>query len=89
MHSSFHVSRPRFYKVSMLCLASFLVNELSKQYFAKVNNVAIENLSVPDRLLSGAAAGIGYWVCTYPLDVVKVCRDKLLISLVAQLLDVV
>lgn len=48
------------------------MNELSKQYFASVANVKVENLSVPDRLISGALAGISYWVATYPLDVVKV-----------------
>ena len=32
----------------------------------------VHQLGLRDRLLAGAAAGLSYWVGTYPLDVVKV-----------------
>ena len=48
------------------------MNELSKRYLASKRGVDPKNLSLWDRLASGAVAGLSYWVGTYPLDVIKV-----------------
>ncbi len=33
--------------------------------------MSVKELPTWQRLIAGATAGVGYWVCTYPLDVVK------------------
>lgn len=49
----------------------FPVNELAKRAIAQRNGVTVSELQVHHRLLCGAAAGLGYWVATYPLDAIK------------------
>jgi len=43
-----------------------------KRWQAQRDGIAIKDLSLTQRLLAGACAGLSYWIGTYPLDVVKV-----------------
>lgn len=56
----------------------FPVNELMKQRLVDRRNNAqsarhftTNDLSLPERLISGACGGVCYWVLTYPLDAIK------------------
>lgn len=49
----------------------FPINELVKGKCAEWEGVSIDNISLMSRFVSGACAGLGYWVTTYPLDVLK------------------
>mmetsp|Transcript_22286 Transcript_22286/g.22459 ORF Transcript_22286/g.22459 Transcript_22286/m.22459 type:complete len:344 (+) Transcript_22286:238-1269(+) len=49
----------------------FSVNELWKHAIAKHNQISVHDLQTHHRLIAGAAAGLGYWMGAYPLDVVK------------------
>lgn len=46
-------------------------NEFVKTKCAAVEGVKVEDISMFSRFISGACGGLGYWVTTYPLDVVK------------------
>jgi Mitochondrial carrier protein len=50
---------------------SITVNEIVKEKLARHEGVDISELSLGQRLLAGACAGLGYWVSTYPLDAIK------------------
>lgn len=50
----------------------FPVNEMTKRYFAQLNQCDVKDIPLSQKLMSGSCAGLSYWVCTYPLDVVKV-----------------
>jgi solute carrier family 25 carnitine/acylcarnitine transporter 20/29 len=49
----------------------FPVNEIVKHEIAKREGINVSELTVPQRLVAGASAGLCYWVGTYPLDVIK------------------
>jgi solute carrier family 25 carnitine/acylcarnitine transporter 20/29 len=49
----------------------FPVNEVTKRALAARRNVPVSELNMGERLSAGATAGLGYWVCTFPLDVIK------------------
>eukprot|EP01031_Cornospumella_fuschlensis_P030464 gene30464-36820_t len=49
----------------------FPVSEILKRHFAELDGVSVKDLSMDRYFLSGAAAGLSYWVTTYPLDVIK------------------
>ena len=58
--------------LSLICvIPPFLVNEVMKRYFAEKDGVAVKDLPFIRNLMSGACAGLSYWVTTYPLDVIK------------------
>lgn len=52
-------------------------NELVKRKCAEREGVPVSDISILSRLLSGACAGLAYWVTTYPLDVVKATAQSL------------
>jgi solute carrier family 25 carnitine/acylcarnitine transporter 20/29 len=47
------------------------VYEIAKDSFAKYEGIKTSEITLGTKLTSGACAGLAYWVCTYPLDVVK------------------
>ena len=47
------------------------VNEISKRELARMNHIDVVDLPFHLRLASGAIAGLGYWLLTYPLDAIK------------------
>jgi|LauGreSBDMM110SN_4_FD.fasta_scaffold60559_1 solute carrier family 25 carnitine/acylcarnitine transporter 20/29 len=50
----------------------FPVNEMMKRYFADMDNLNDLNaISFEKKLISGATAGLCYWIGTYPLDRIK------------------
>ena len=49
-----------------------VVNELMKLWLAESKNISVSELEMKDRLIAGGAAGLGYWMSVFPLDVVKV-----------------
>ena len=49
----------------------FPINEIVKQKLALNANCTIADLSISEKLVAGASAGLGYWILTYPLDAVK------------------
>ena len=49
----------------------FPVNEMMKEQIAASKQIKLADLSLPDRLIAGATAGLCYWVGTCPLDVIK------------------
>ena len=49
----------------------FPVNEMMKRQFASYNSTTVDHLEPWQRLVSGSAAGLCYWVGTYPLDAIK------------------
>lgn len=49
----------------------FPVNEISKRQICKYYGKRETELTIPERVFCGAAAGLGYWLPTYPLDVIK------------------
>ena len=54
----------------------YVVNELAKRSIAQYEGCEVHQLSLRDRLSAGAAAGLSYWVGTYPLDIVKVLNTN-------------
>lgn len=60
------------WKYSTFTVSIYVVNELAKRSLAHYAGCEVKQLSLRDRLAAGAAAGLSYWVGTYPLDVVKV-----------------
>mmetsp|Transcript_22073 Transcript_22073/g.21331 ORF Transcript_22073/g.21331 Transcript_22073/m.21331 type:complete len:289 (-) Transcript_22073:534-1400(-) len=49
----------------------FPVNEITKRALAKRANKEVQQLNPIERFISGAAAGLSYWVGTFPLDAIK------------------
>ena len=49
----------------------FPVNELVKRKFASNQGINVSELHLSYKLMSGACAGLCYWVLTYPLDAIK------------------
>ena len=43
-----------------------------KREIASRGQKRVENLTIPERMISGACAGLCYWGGTFPLDAVKV-----------------
>lgn len=48
------------------------VNELMKREIVRRDGRSDTDLTIPERMLSGACAGLCYWVGTFPLDAIKV-----------------
>jgi hypothetical protein len=49
----------------------FPVNEITKRALAKRAKKEVQQLNPIERFISGAAAGLSYWVGTFPLDAIK------------------
>eukprot|EP01041_Mallomonas_annulata_P002206 gene2207-4293_t len=49
----------------------FPVNELMKRAMADHRHIPVSELEFHNRLMCGAAAGLGYWMSTFPLDAIK------------------
>ena len=49
----------------------FPVNELTKRKFAETQGIQVSELHLTYKLISGATAGLCYWLLTYPLDAIK------------------
>lgn len=58
----------------------FPTNELLKRHYAEVHHLPVDALDVKYNMISGALAGLAYWVGTYPLDIVKVSHRLLCLS---------
>ena len=43
-----------------------------KREIASRGQKRVENLTIPERMISGACAGLCYWGGTFPLDAIKV-----------------
>ena len=43
-----------------------------KREIARRGQKRVENLTIPERMISGACAGLCYWGGTFPLDAIKV-----------------
>ena len=56
----------------LISLFLFLVNELTKREIAFRSGKSVADLTIPERMFSGACAGLCYWVGTFPLDAIKV-----------------
>ncbi|RYH15212.1 solute carrier family 25 protein [archaeon] len=57
--------------LTFLPTCSALVSELLKRHFVQLDCVSDKDLTLDRYFLAGAAAGLCYWVTTYPLDVIK------------------
>jgi solute carrier family 25 carnitine/acylcarnitine transporter 20/29 len=57
--------------IFLMCFLLLLVYEIAKDSFAKYEGIKTSEITLGTKLTSGACAGLAYWVCTYPLDVVK------------------
>jgi hypothetical protein len=51
---------------------AFSANEIIKREIVRRDGRAVADLTVPERMFSGACAGLCYWVGTFPLDAIKV-----------------
>lgn len=51
-------------------------NELMKRELVRRDGRSVADLTVPERMLSGACAGLCYWGSTFPLDAVKVTEQN-------------
>jgi Mitochondrial carrier protein len=51
---------------------AFSANEIMKREIVRRDGRTVADLTVPERMFSGACAGLCYWVGTFPLDAIKV-----------------